>query len=215
MSKATTTETKKRHTRRVGLFGGSFNPAHEGHLYISEQALDLLALDEVWWLVSPQNPLKAETDMAPFAERMALAEQVAVTDPRIRVSDFEVQAGTRYTIDTITALKARHPDIDFVWMLGADNLRQMPKWKGWRRIFHSLPIAVFPRAPYSLRALRGRAARRFARAEVPQAHAERLAAMRPPSWVMLRVPLHGQSATRLRRIAATQKTNEKANKEAV
>ncbi len=185
--------------RRVGLLGGSFNPAHEGHLHISRLALDRLALDELWWLVSPLNPLKDADAMAPFAQRLDSARAVAARDTRIQVSDFEQKNESRYSIDTLTALKAEFPDHDFVWIIGADNLRQMPKWRHWSRIFRTVPIAVFPRAPYSLRALRGRAARRFRAAQLPGSASARLAGHRTPAWVMLQVPGHGQSATRLRR----------------
>lgn len=185
--------------RKVGLLGGSFNPAHEGHLYISRQALDRLGLDEVWWMVSPQNPLKSETGMAPLIERMVRAKAATKDDARIVVTDVETKLNTRYTVDTLVALQAKFPDLAFVWIIGADNLRQMPRWKGWREIFRRVPIAVFPRAPYSLRALNGRAARRFDTARIPTTKASQLAEMPPPAWVFLRVPQHGQSATRIRK----------------
>lgn len=192
---------QERSRRRIGLLGGSFNPAHQGHLHISRLALEKLALDELWWLVSPQNPLKAEAGMAPFLQRMRGAQEVAGAEGRIVVSDLEARLGTRYTVDTLGALRAEFPDADFVWIIGADNLRQMPRWRGWRNIFRMVPIAVFPRAPYSLRALGGRAARCFWAARVPETKARRLATMTPPAWVFLRTPLHGESATRIRREA--------------
>ncbi len=184
--------------RRIGILGGSFNPAHEGHLHVSQLALEKLKLDELWWLVSPQNPLKPVDGMAGFDERMDQARVIAARDGRIIVSDFEKISDTTYSIDTITALKAAYPDVSFVWVMGADNLRQMPRWQGWQKIFRSIPIAVFPRAPHSLRALNGRAARRFAGAMIDPKNASRLAGRRAPAWVMLQAPLHGQSATRLR-----------------
>ena len=185
--------------RRVGLLGGSFNPAHAGHLHISRLALDRLALDELWWLVSPQNPLKSERGMAPLAERLRVAKTVTKTEPRILVSDIESQMGTRYTLDTLGQLQARHPETAFVWLIGADNLRQMHRWRGWRAIFRMVPIAVFPRIPYSLRALSSRAARFFETARIPESRAQRLAGLRPPAWVFLRTPLHSESATRIRK----------------
>jgi len=184
--------------RRVGLLGGSFNPAHDGHLHISRLSLDKLGLDEVWWLVSPQNPLKPVAGMAAFSHRMVGAQAVSKADGRIRVSDAEQRLGTRYTLDTVTALKAEYPECAFVWIIGADNLCQMPKWKGWRAIFGTVPIAVFPRAPYSLRALGGRAARRFDAARISSLRARRLVDLAPPAWVFLRVPTHGASASRIR-----------------
>lgn len=185
--------------RRVGLLGGSFNPAHAGHVHVSTLALEKLGLDELWWLVSPQNPLKSTHNMASLARRVAQAKAVAKADARIVVSDVEDRMGTRYTVDTLAQLRVRHPDLAFVWIMGADNLRQMHRWRGWRAIFRSVPIAVFPRAPYSLRALGGRAARRFEAARIPENRARRLADLTPPAWVFLRTPLHGESATRIRR----------------
>ncbi|HEY9081465.1 nicotinate-nucleotide adenylyltransferase [Magnetovibrio sp.] len=185
--------------RKIGLLGGSFNPAHDGHLHISKLALEILGLDELWWLVSPQNPLKSEAGMAPLEQRVASAKTVAKGDARIRVTDIEQKLNTRFTVDTLAALQAEYPENAFVWIIGADNLRQMPRWKGWRDIFRRVPIAVFPRAPYSLRAQNGRAARRFFSARIPVAKASRLVDMLPPAWVFLRTPLHGQSATRIRR----------------
>jgi len=190
------TQTPK---RRIGLLGGSFNPAHAGHLHISQLALEKLALDELWWLVSPQNPLKSEHGMAPLNERMATAKTIAKADPRIVVSDFEAKFNTRYTRDTLAQLQAQHPDFAFVWIVGADNLRQMHKWRGWRTIFRRVPIAVFPRVPYALRALSSRAARRFDAARIPENRAHRLADLNPPAWVFLRTPVHGESATRIRK----------------
>lgn len=184
--------------RKVGLLGGSFNPAHEGHVHISRLALLRLGLDELWWLVSPQNPLKSTEGMAELEMRLKRAERVAAADSRIRVTDIESRLKTRYTVDTLAALQREYPDLAFVWIIGADNLRQMPKWKGWRWIFRRVPIAVFPRAPYSLRALSGRAARRFEHARIPSVQAARLARMTPPAWVFLKAPKHSQSATRIR-----------------
>jgi len=183
---------------RVGILGGSFNPAHDGHLHVSQLALDQLELDELWWLVSPQNPLKPASEILPFARRFEQASVIAARDGRIKVSDFEKKSGTVYSLDTISALKKTYPDISFVWVMGADNLRQIPKWQGWQKIFRSVPIAVFPRAPYSLRALNGRAARRFARARIDHNDAAKLAGHRAPAWVMLQAPLNLQSATKIR-----------------
>ena len=187
--------------RTVGLLGGSFNPAHDGHVHISRMALDRLGLDELWWLVSPQNPLKSTDGMGSIASRLKTAKEVAKAEPRIRVTDTESRLKTRYTVDTLAALQAENPNFRFVWIIGADNLRQIPKWKGWRQIFRMVPIAVFPRAPYSLRALNGRAAKRFSRAQIPSRQAHGLALKTPPAWVFLKAPLNAQSATRIRRLS--------------
>ena len=184
--------------RRVGLLGGSFNPAHEGHLHISRLALDRLGLDELWWLVSPQNPLKPTAGMAPFGQRLAAARSVA-SDPRIRVTDIERDLGTRYTVDTIGALQARFSEHRFVWVAGADILAEIHRWKDWRRLFRTVAIAVFARPTYSFRALASIAARRFAADRVPENRARRLAAKRLPAWVYLRTPVNPTSATAIRK----------------
>lgn len=182
---------------RIGLLGGSFNPAHSGHLNLSLAALKRLDLDRIWWMVSPQNPLKSDDGMAPFADRLASAEALA-RHPRIEVSDIEVRLGTRFTADTLAALVRRFPAHDFVWLMGADNLIQIPAWDRWSRIFHTVPVAVFARPSYSLGALAGPAARRFRRYRLPESEAGRLAGSKPPAWVFCRMRLDPTSATALR-----------------
>ena len=183
--------------RRIGLLGGSFNPAHEGHLYISRQALARLGLDEVWWLVSPQNPLKPEADMAAFDSRLEIANSVA-WDRRIRVSAIEAELGTRYTADTIAALQNRYPAAGFVWMMGADNLIQIPRWRAWTQIYNTIPIAVFARDSYDSKALSERAAIRFRYARLPERAARLLPDATSPAWVFLRIKSHPATATALR-----------------
>jgi nicotinate-nucleotide adenylyltransferase len=183
---------------RVGLLGGSFNPAHEGHLAISREALKRLRLDRVWWLVSPQNPLKPVAGMADFAQRLASAERLAARDPRIVVSDLEQRLGTRYTVDTLSWLR-RHEAAHFVWLIGADNLLQLPKWRHWGRLLALVPIAVFDREPYSLRASAGRVARGQAQRRLRERDAPALAERRPPAWVFLRLRRHRESSTAIRR----------------
>ncbi len=187
--------------RRVGLLGGSFNPAHEGHLHISRLALDRLGLDELWWLVSPQNPLKSDSDMAPAAVRLAGARAVA-RDSRIAVTDIERELGTRYTVDTVAALQDRFPDHRFVWIAGADILAEMHRWKDWRRLFRRVAIAVFARPTYSFRALSSIAARRFAAHRASESAARRVVGRRLPAWVFLRTPVHPASATAIRKARA-------------
>jgi nicotinate-nucleotide adenylyltransferase len=186
------------------LLGGSFNPAHGGHLHISELALRNLALDEVWWLVSPQNPLKPQRGMAPFADRLA-SGVAAAKHPRIKVTDIEARLGTRYTADTVIALKRRFPNTRFVWLMGADNLSQIRHWERWRDIFRAVPIAVFARPTYCLGALSDLAARRFARRRVPPGRARNLADLAPPAWVFFPSRLDARSATQIRsRLAAVR-----------
>lgn len=183
---------------RIGLFGGSFNPAHEGHRQITEEALKRLGLDSVWWLVSPQNPLKSTNDMAPLAERMASARRMAEGDRRIIVTALEDRLGTTYTADTLRALTRLLPRVRFVWLMGADNLIQVHKWQDWPQIFNALPVAVLDRPSYSLRALSGKAARAFARYRLKERSARCLAEARPPAWVFIRCRLNPRSATEIR-----------------
>jgi nicotinate-nucleotide adenylyltransferase len=182
---------------RVGLLGGSFNPAHAGHLHISLLALKYLQLDELWWMVSPQNPLKSKEDMAPFAERLASARAMA-RHPRILVTDVETRLHTRYTADTLLALRRRFPRTHFVWIMGADNLAQIPKWERWTEIFSSVPVAVFDRGTYVFPALAGKAARRYAAERVSAENAARLAKATPPAWAYFHIRRHPASATDIR-----------------
>ena len=190
--------------RRIGLLGGSFNPAHQGHRHISLLALKRLKLDQVWWLVSPQNPLKPVTGMAPLADRLAAARRVA-QHPQIRVTGIEARLGTRYTADTLARLKKRFPGARFVWLMGADNLIQISKWDRWLTIYRAVPIAVFDRPGYSLRALASVAAKRFGLSRRRQSDAGRLAEARPPAWVFIRAMRHPASATMIRRRRASAK----------
>ncbi len=187
----------KRPRRRIGLLGGSFNPAHGGHRHISLEALKRLRLDEVWWLVSPQNPLKPVAGMAPLSERIEQAARIA-NHSRIRVADVETDMGTVYTADTLARLVNRHRNARFVWLMGADNLLQISRWRRWTEIFDTMPIAVFDRPSYSFRALSGRAARRFAKARLKEAQAGRLVEKRAPAWIFLHTPLNALSATAIR-----------------
>ena len=152
--------------KRIGLLGGSFNPAHRGHRRISLAAWEALGLDEVWWLVSPGNPLKKTApDMAPFEARFASAVRMARRAP-IRVKDFEARAGTRYTIDTLAKLQQRYPPHRFIWLMGADTVAQFHQWKDWRRLARRVPIAVIARPGYDGAARAARAMgwlRRFVR----------------------------------------------------
>jgi len=191
------TAKRVRRGRRIGLLGGSFNPAHQGHLHISLLALKRLGLDEVWWMVSPQNPLKPSDGMAPFAERLAGARRLA-RHPRIRVSAIEAKLGTTYTAETLKRLVRRFPRDRFVWLMGADNLGQIDRWKDWQEIFNTVPVAVFARPSYCLRALAAKAARRFAGRRLAEAESRRLPGQEPPAWLFLAGPLNPQSATAIR-----------------
>lgn len=182
---------------RVGLFGGSFNPAHEGHAHVAETARRRLGLDLVVWLVSPQNPLKSTHETAPLATRMAGAQAFA-RQRGMAVSDAETRLGSRYTIDTVRALKARFPGVDFVWIMGADSLASFHRWRGWTQIMAETPVAVVSRPWISLKSRTSPAAKRFARHRIASAQARRLPGLAPPAWVFLRGPLNFQSSTALR-----------------
>lgn len=184
--------------RKIGLLGGSFNPAHEGHRDISLAALSYLGLDEIWWLVAPQNPLKSSRDMAPFALRLAEAKRVAA-HPKIRVTDLEMRFGTRYTADTLQRLQHQFRAYRFVWLMGADNLASMAQWKDWQQIFHLVPIAVFDRPTYTYRALAAKAARRFACFRAREQSARTLVTSPPPAWTFVHHRLNPISATEIRR----------------
>jgi nicotinate-nucleotide adenylyltransferase len=181
----------------VGLFGGSFNPAHDGHLHVAETALNRLHLDRVVWLVSPQNPLKGSHETAPLAERMASARSWA-RGPSMIVSDVETRMGTRWTVDTLRALKARHPGVRFVWLMGSDNLAGFHRWRGWTDIMRMMPVAVIARPGSMLESRSAPAARRFAAWRVPQDQARLLAHLEAPAWTYLTAPLNRSSSTALR-----------------
>lgn len=184
--------------RRIGLLGGSFNPGHDGHRWIALEALRALRLDEVWFLVSPGNPLKPVAGMAPLAERLASARALANDHPRLRATAIEAALGTRYTADTLPALARRFPRARFVWLMGADNLAQLPAWRGWASIFRAVPVAVLARPAYSVKALAGKAARRFSTARRGPRIGPRLAGLEPPVWVFLHTRLHPASASAIR-----------------
>jgi nicotinate-nucleotide adenylyltransferase len=182
---------------RVGLFGGSFNPAHPGHAHVAETALKRLRLDKVIWLVSPQNPLKAASESASLPARMASARALA-REPRMVVSDIESRAGSRYTIDILRLLKQRFPGVRFVWIMGGDNLNSLHAWRGWADIMREMPVAVIARPGAELKSRSSPAARRFAFARLSSRAAPRLADHAAPAWLYLRAPFNFASSTALR-----------------
>jgi nicotinate-nucleotide adenylyltransferase len=183
---------------RIGLLGGSFNPAHRAHRRISLEALRALDLDEVWWLVSPRNPLKeAAKDMAPFDARFASAEGMA-RRARIHVSDFEQREGTRYTVDTVRKLKRRYPRDRFIWLLGSDTLSNFHKWRDWRALAREVPIAVIRRPGYDSAAHAARAMSWLRRFVHPSSQAKRWTEWSAPAIFFLRLPPDPTSATAIR-----------------
>jgi nicotinate-nucleotide adenylyltransferase len=183
---------------RIGLLGGSFNPAHRAHRHISLAAMKALGLDAVWWLVSPGNPLKEDAkDMAPFGARFASAERIA-RGTLIQVSDFERKEETRFTVDSVRLLKRRHPEHRFIWLLGSDTLSNFHKWRDWRGLAREVPIAVIPRPGYDSAAHAARAMgwlRRFVR---PSGQARSWTEWSAPAIIFLRLPPDPTSATAIR-----------------
>mgnify|MGYP001305931279 CR=1 FL=1 len=182
--------------QRIGLLGGSFNPAHAGHVHISLEAAKRLQLDKVIWLVSPQNPLKKKDDLAVYSQRLEFAKHLTAPHPLIAVSDIEQRAKLFYSCDTIAYLKAHYPQTHFVWLMGADNWQQFNRWRDWQAIADALPIAICDRSPLTHTALHGKAATRYRHARLPE-RAE-LVTHKAPAWQFLFLPRHPLSATDLR-----------------
>jgi nicotinate-nucleotide adenylyltransferase len=183
---------------RIGLLGGSFNPPHEGHALVTRMALTRLCLDRVWWLVTPGNPLKSQGDLAAVQARVEAARRL-VAGPRVSVTDIEAHIGSRYTYDTLAWLTRRAATVRFVWIMGADNLRQFHLWRHWREIADLVPIAVVDRPGSTLKAMSSRAAIALGPWRVPEAEAERFADLRPPAFLFLHGPRSDLSSTLLRR----------------
>ncbi len=182
---------------RVGLFGGSFNPAHEGHAHVAETALIRLNLNRVIWLVSPQNPLKSRHETADIRERLAGARRMARGSQMI-ISDAESRIGSQYTIDTLRLLKRRFPGVKFVWIMGADSLAGFHHWRGWTQIMRAMPVAVVSRPWAALKSRTSPAARRFRHGRHPARRGPILADQAAPAWVYLRGPFNFASSTALR-----------------
>jgi nicotinate-nucleotide adenylyltransferase len=182
--------------QRIGLFGGSFNPAHQGHYMVALYALKTLQLDWVWWLVSPQNPLKDPSITDDYAKRLAYTRRVA-SHPRFVVTDIEQQMHTRYTEDTLHQVNRLAPDVSFVWIMGADSLASLHRWHHWLDIMNAVPLAVLARPGYSIPALRGPAATRFAKDRVASPAA--VLAARLPAWTFVTMPLRKESSTAIRK----------------
>lgn len=184
----------------IGLLGGSFDPAHEGHVHITHEALRRFGLDRVWWLVSPGNPLKPNPP-APLPDRIARARAL-MRHPRVTVTDLEAHLGTRYTAATIRRLQAIYPGVRFVWLMGADNLVQLHRWDRWEEIMRMVPIGVLARPGWGVRGRMGRAARVYASDRVSEGAAGDLGDIRPPAWVLADVPLNDLSSSAIRAAGA-------------
>ena len=186
----------------IGLFGGSFNPPHPGHLLVAEIALRRLGLDQLWWLVTPGNPLKSRTELMPLAERLKACEQLA-TDPRIKVTAFEKTLGTSYTARTLEFIRTRNPHAHFVWIMGADNLAGFHRWQRWQKIATTFPIAVIDRPGSTLASLSSKMARTFDYARVDEEDAGVLWQKRAPAWTFIHGPRSTLSSSAIRAAAGT------------
>lgn len=186
----------------IGLFGGSFNPPHPGHLLVAEIALRRLGLDQLWWLVTPGNPLKSRTELMPLAERLKACEQLA-TDPRIKVTAFEKTLGTSYTARTLEFIRTRNPHAHFIWIMGADNLAGFHRWQRWQKIATTFPIAVIDRPGSTLAYLSSKMARTFDYARVDEDDAGVLWQKRAPAWTFIHGPRSTLSSSAIRAAAGT------------
>ncbi len=182
---------------RIGLFGGTFDPPHAAHRAACLLALHRLGLDRVWWLVTPGNPLKDTHGLAPLEKRVRAARALA-HHPRIDVTDMEAKLGLHYTYETVSYLVRRCPDVHFVWIMGADNLRSFHRWQRWRDIARLVPIAVIDRLGPSLYASASAAGQALSRARIPESAARSLAERRPPAWIYLHGLKSPLSSTALR-----------------
>ncbi|MEN5300055.1 nicotinate-nucleotide adenylyltransferase [Brucella sp. TWI559] len=182
----------------VGLFGGSFNPPHGGHALVAEIAIRRLKLDQLWWMVTPGNPLKDKRELAPLSERLELSEHVA-SDPRIKVTALEAAFNVRYTADTLALIAKANPGVHFVWVMGADNLASFHRWQRWREIAQTFPIAVIDRPGSTLAYLSSRMAQTFSRSRLDEHYAPILARRSPPAWTFIHGPRSSLSSTALRK----------------
>lgn len=182
---------------RIGVMGGTFNPPHAGHAIVAETAVKRLGLDQLWWVVTPGNPLKANSALPDQDTRVAMCRRLA-RGPKMRVTSFETELATPYTAATLAFLTRRYPQTRFVWVMGADNLATFERWQHWRQIMRTMPIAVVDRPGWRLKALAGVAASAFARGRIPEQSARQLTDCKPPAWVFLTTRLSGLSSTQLR-----------------
>jgi nicotinate-nucleotide adenylyltransferase len=180
----------------VGLLGGSFDPAHEGHVHITKQAMARFGLNRVWWLVSPGNPLKSRGP-APLERRLAKAREV-MQHPQVEITDIEARLGTRYTAETLARLRSLYPRVRFVWLMGADNMAQLHRWQDWRQIMETVPIGVLARPGQRISARMSRAAARYAPYRIPGRWGHMLAQVEAPAWCFINVPMNDASSTAIR-----------------
>jgi nicotinate-nucleotide adenylyltransferase len=195
--------------QRIGLFGGSFNPAHMGHFAVAEEALKSARLDWVWWLVSRQNPLKDPKDTEDFSRRLALADEIAA-HPRFRVTDFEKRIGSRMTADTLRALEPLLRRARFIWIMGADSLASLHHWHEWHKLPETLPLLVVDRPGWTFPALNSPAATELRPFRIKEFEAPRLPDLRAPVWVFVTLPLRKESSSEIRKASVTPKSQAKS-----
>lgn len=181
----------------IGLFGGSFNPPHDGHVLVADIALRRLGLDQLWWMVTPGNPLKDNSHLAPLAKRLAMSEAIT-PDPRIKVTAFEKTLGENYTARVLARVKARNPHVHFIWIMGADNLAGFHMWQRWQTIARTFPIAVIDRPGATLSYLSSKMARTFDYARIDEDDARSLWKRNAPAWTFIHGPRSPLSSTALR-----------------
>ncbi len=186
------------HNISIGLFGGSFNPAHHGHLHVANAGLSALGLHKIWWLVSPQNPLKPTQPS--YSSRVNTVRALPLP-PNMEISSAELDLGSHYTIDLIRGLQTRHPQIRFVFLMGADNFLQLPQWKDWQEILARIPIAVIARPGAPIKARLGQAARQYSQYRIAENQAHILQFLPAPCWTYLTLPLNSASSSALRKAA--------------
>lgn len=183
---------------RIGLFGGSFNPPHDGHVLVAEMALKRLKLDQVWWMVSPGNPLKSHKELLPLNDRIKLSKDIC-DDPRIKVTGFEAAYNLSYTAETLDLIASRNRGVNFVWLMGADNLANFHEWQNWRGIAETFPIAVIDRPGSTLSYLSSKMAKAYAHARLGESDASALPHLKAPAWTFLHGPRSSLSSTALRK----------------
>ena len=182
--------------QRIGLLGGSFDPAHQGHVHITRAALQRFGLDRVWWLVSPKNPLKSQGP-ASMERRLAAARHI-MRHPRVCVTKIETLLGTRYTAQTLAALQDRYPHVEFIWLMGADNLAQLHLWQDWQEIMARMPVGVMARPGNRISARFSPAARHYRSYRLPARQSHRLAAAKAPAWCFINLPMSPESSSSIR-----------------
>lgn len=195
---------------KIGLFGGSFNPPHEGHVHVSETALKRGQLDQVWWLVTPGNPLKDTSDLESLPKRIKKSHDI-ITHPKMKVTAFEAKHNVRYTQETLSLLLKLRPNLNFVWVMGADNLKSFHKWQNWRSIADMMPIMVIDRPGSTLSYRSAQAAIALSRYRIDETDSELLPYMQAPAWSFIHAPRSSSSSTAIRKSLKENQSKQAEN----